>query len=283
MVHGTLRKAALTIGLLLAPGFHALAVDTVRIATEGSYAPFNFKNEAGDLEGFEIDMANEACKRTGLDCEYVLVAWEGVIAGLLANNYDVIMSGMSITEEREKTVAFSHPYVIRTVTFVTRKGTPFAGFETDVERLDLGGLDPEGMRVIDELRAALDGLTVGVQVSTPHERFMQEHLPDVTLKSYDTMDNMILDLQAERIDASYSTGLFLQPILADNPDLVLVGPAMAGGLLGRGQALAMRKEDEALHGKLDGAIREMIADGTLSSLSQKWFGMDVAPSEVASE
>lgn len=266
-----------TLGLAMLAGPLSAGAQTVRIATEGAYAPYNFTNAAGELEGYEIDMSREACARAGLDCEYVVTAWDGIVAGLQAKKFDAIMSGLSINDEREKIIAFSHPYLIRFVNFVTIEGTPFAAVPRTDTIVDLGRNGPEDEAEIAALREALEGLTVGVQIGTNHERVMRERFGRIDLRTYDIMDNMIFDLEAGRIDVGFTSATYLTGQLSRNPDLTVVGPDFQGGPLGRGQAFGLRKEDQEIADRLGAAIETMIADGTLSELSVKWFGDDFSP------
>src|SRR5919107_700784 len=84
--------------------------ESVKIATEGAYAPWNMQTAGGKLEGFEIDLANELCARMKVKCEVIAQDWDGIIPGLNAKKYDAIMAGMSITEERMKAINFSRSY-----------------------------------------------------------------------------------------------------------------------------------------------------------------------------
>ena len=80
---------------------------TVKIATEGAYAPWNFTGAGGKLEGFEIELANELCARMKVKCEVVAQDWDGIIPALNAKKYDAIMAGMNITDKRLEVVDFS--------------------------------------------------------------------------------------------------------------------------------------------------------------------------------
>src|SRR3990170_8693421 len=104
---------ALGLGLLassLALSGAAAQERTVKIATEGAYAPWNFTGAGGKLEGFEIDLANDLCGRMKVKCEIVAQDWNGIIPALNAKKYDAIMAGMSITDERLKVINFSNAY-----------------------------------------------------------------------------------------------------------------------------------------------------------------------------
>src|SRR3982751_4952215 len=97
------------LGTALALGGASAQEKTVKIATEGAYAPWNFTGAGGKLEGFEIDLANDLCARMKVKCEIVAQDWDGIIPALQAKKYDAIMAGMSITEERKKTIDFAGP------------------------------------------------------------------------------------------------------------------------------------------------------------------------------
>ena len=268
--------AVLTAGMSVGA---AAAADKITIATEGAYAPYNFKDSAGNLVGFEVDLAAELCTRMEIECEIVEQAWDGIIPSLVAKKYDAIMAGMSIKAEREKVISFSRYYAATPIRFAVPKDSDLAGFESSIDAITLDEVDDAEQAAIDELKAALDGKTVGVQASTTHESFMQEYMPDIDLKSYDTMDNMILDLQAGRIDAGYTAVTFLKPIVEKSGDIVEVGPDMTGGPLGQGVAVGLRQEDTELREKFSAAIDSTIADGTLSKLAVQWFGFDASAKE----
>ena len=104
---------ALGLGLLAASfaiGGAAAQEKTVKIATEGAYAPWNFTGAGGKLEGFEIDLANDLCARMKVKCEIVAQDWDGIIPALQAKKYDAIMAGMNITDKRLEVINFSHAY-----------------------------------------------------------------------------------------------------------------------------------------------------------------------------
>ena len=100
---------------------------SIRIGTEGAYPPWNNLNSAGELEGAEIDFGNEACARMGVDCEWVTQDWDGIIPALLQGKYDIIIAGMSITEERKEKVNFTNGYMTDGARFAVMKGSGLEG------------------------------------------------------------------------------------------------------------------------------------------------------------
>src|SRR3954463_531522 len=101
---------AAALGMLVAIGGATAQEKTVKIATEGAYAPWNFTGAGGKLEGYEIDLANELCGRMKVKCEIVAQDWDGIIPALQAKKYDAIMAGMTIPDKRLETINFSLPY-----------------------------------------------------------------------------------------------------------------------------------------------------------------------------
>ncbi len=98
----TVAALAMTAGLSMA--------QTVRLGTEGAYPPFNMIDDSGEVAGFEREVGDELCKRAALTCEWVTNEWDSIIPNLVSGNYDVIIAGMSITEERDKVIDFTQNY-----------------------------------------------------------------------------------------------------------------------------------------------------------------------------
>lgn len=256
----------------------AAAQETVRIASEGAYAPWNFTNANGELDGFEIELAHDLCARMEVTCELVPQAWDGIIPALQAGKYDAIMAGMSITEDRRKVIDFTRAYATTPAIFVTPKDSDLAGAGLAQERVDMDEVSEAEQAQIDALKEALDGLTVGVQTATIHENFLREHVGDgISISTYDTQENMDLDLESGRIDVGLADQSGWQPFLKgeSGAEYAPVGPALSGGIFGEGVGVGLRKDDE-LKEKFDQAIQEALDDGTVSALAEKWFGFDSA-------
>jgi octopine/nopaline transport system substrate-binding protein len=279
-----LKTITAAAALTLAVTGPAVAADwakgsTVRIATEGAYAPWNFTDSSGKLVGFELDLAADLCARMEVKCEVVQQAWEGIIPALEAGKYDAIMAGMSITEKRMEVIAFSRSYAATPAVFVVKSDGPFAGFKTDTDAVTMEELSAAETAAIDEVKKTFAGKTIGVQIATTHENFLNEVLgSDVTVKTYDTQENLDLDLQAGRVDAALAAMSYWKPLLeSDNgKGLEMVGPGFTGGPFGNGVGAGIRKEDQALADMFSKAIGEAITDGTASKLAVEWFGFDAS-------
>jgi len=261
----------------------ALAQDqdwsTIRIATEGAYAPWNFTDASGELVGFELDLARNLCERMEAECEIVAQAWDGIIPALQAGKYDAIMAGMSITDERKEVITFSRDYAATPAKFVVLKDSPMADFSTEMERINLAEVSDEEQAAVGQLVEQFRGMSIGVQTATTHENFLREYLgEEADIRTYDTQENLDLDLQAGRVDAALASMSYWVPLLEgdDGAEFTMVGPAMTGGPFGEGVGVGIRMEDQALADKFTAAIDEAIADGTVKELAEEWFGFDAS-------
>jgi octopine/nopaline transport system substrate-binding protein len=268
------------IGSALALGAASAQTKTVKIATEGAYAPWNFTGAGGKLEGFEIDLANDLCKRMNVTCEIVAQDWDGIIPALNAKKYDAIMAGMSITDERKKAIAFSSPYVNGPNGLLVAKDSPLAKMPGTGQAFNLTKDQAAAEKAIEAGKPLLKGKTVGVQGSTIHANFADKYLKGTAeIREYKTTEQHDLDLAAGRIDAVLADATAIMGTLEkpEFKDYVIVGPSISGGLLGEGVGVGLRKEDTELKKSFDDAIAAAIKDGTVKTLSLKWFKVDITP------
>ncbi len=271
----TLLTAIALTGTILASSAHA-EIKSVKIATEGAYAPYNFKDASGALVGFEIDLAKDLCSRMEVDCTVVEQAWDGIIPSLISGRYDAIMAAMSVKESREKVISFSSAYVATPIRFVTLSSNPLSKLETSLDSMTFDDVNEEEKDQLADLEKAIAGKKIGVQGSTTHSDFLREFMPDIEVAEYDKIDNMILDLAAGRVDLGLAAMSFLKPLM-DKPegaDLAVFGPGMTKGPFGKGVAVGIRQEDDELRNLFSKAIDESLADGVVSDLAVKWFGFD---------
>src|ERR1700683_4966125 len=222
---------ALADGLPFAPTAYAKDGKTVVIGMEGAYEPWNLTDSSGKIVGFEVDLANDVCKRAGLECKVIAQDWDGMIPGLKAGKFDVIMDGMSITDERKKEIDFSKPYAASPGSFLAPRDSPPAKAPAAGTLVNLDKDAAAGDAAIKGVQAALKGKTLGVQVSTTHANFASQYLKDIaTVKEYKTTDDRDLDLKSGRIDASLDD-LPTNMATASTPDaseLARVGAQLLG-------------------------------------------------------
>jgi octopine/nopaline transport system substrate-binding protein len=255
---------------------------TASIAFEGAYEPWNLTKPDGTIDGFEPELAKDICARAKIECKFIAQDWDGMMAGLAAGKFDIIMDALSITPDRQKVIDFSKPYANTPAVFAVNKKGPLANLAGTgtLLKLDISGEGPGGKEAIAALRKALTGKSIGIQTATVYSDFVYKNFKDVaTIREYKTSPEHDLDLIAGRIDAAfddatYFTSAFAKP---DNADLAFSGPEFGGQIWGPGEGLGIRKTDADLTAKFDAAIAAALADGTIKKLSLKWFKLDVSP------
>jgi octopine/nopaline transport system substrate-binding protein len=271
---------AVTLSILVAASGAAAQEKTVKIATEGAYAPWNFTGAGGKLEGFEIDLANDLCARMKVKCEIVAQDWDGIIPALQAKKYDAIMAGMTITDKRKEVINFSIPYADTPSVFLTATNSPLAKLPGTGQAFNLSTQQAAAEKAIEDLKPLLKGKSIGVQTSTIQANFADKYLKGTAeIREYKTTEQHDLDLAAGRIDAVFAgaaqvIGTLEKP---DFKDYAVAGPSLTGGLLGAGIAVGLRKDEVDLKKAFDEAIQGAIKDGTVQKLSMKWFKTNVTP------
>ncbi|HKT96173.1 MAG TPA: transporter substrate-binding domain-containing protein [Paraburkholderia sp.] len=271
--------AAAVIGAAISVSGVAQAKDwkTVTVALEGDYAPWNMTLPGGKMSGFEPELVTNLCARAQLKCNLVAQDWDGMIPGLQAGKFDVLMDAISITPEREKIIAFSKPYAATPATFAVTD-TKILPAKSPALKLDNDARS--NVPAVQALRTALKGKTIGIQSGTVYTRFINDNFKDVaSIRVYKTSQERDLDLSNGRIDTSFDDVTYYVAN-ADKKEAVPIttaGPQIGGPIWGPGEGLAFRKQDADLKAKFDAAITAALADGTVKKLSQKWFKTDVTP------
>lgn len=232
--------------LMLAAGALALTAgltqaEPLRMGTEGAYPPYNFVNDKGELDGFEVELGNALCKKIAAECTWVKNDWDSIIPNLVASNYDTIMAGMNITDERKKSIAFSDAYT----------PPPPSAYLAKTADADING-------------------TVAAQANTIQAGHVAE--TGATLVEFATGEESIAAVRNGEADAVFADKDFLAPFQKDsNGELVWV-TGQDNVSLGEGIGIGMRQSDTELKARFDKAIAEMKADGSLDALIGKWFG-----------
>jgi octopine/nopaline transport system substrate-binding protein len=277
------RLAAVAAALSMFGFMHtALAEDapkSITIATEGAYAPWNFTNADGKLDGLEIELANNLCERMKVKCTIIAQDWDGLIPSLKVGKFDVIMAGMFITPKRLETIDFTQPYAVDPGGFAVAKDSELGKLGVSAEKFNLDD-EAASKAAIEKLKPLLKGKVVGVQAATMMLDFVKKYFGDtVEIREYKTTEQHDLDLAAGRVDALFAQRTALAATLSkpEFADYTLAGPGFVGGLFGRGTGAGLRKEDTKLKEMLNAAIDGAIADGTIKRISEKWVKTDVTP------
>jgi len=229
----------------------------VGVAAE-PYPPFTAPDASGKWEGWEVEFMNAMCAEAKLECVLTPVAWDGIIPALTSKKIDMIISSMSITDERLKTIDFSDKYYNTPTGIIGTKGVEMNS-------------SPEGLK----------GKTLGVQVSTVHQAYAAKHFAPagVEVKEYQTQDEANNDLAAGRLDAVQADAIALKAFLATDQgkecceykgdvaeDVAVIGPGVGVGL---------RKGETELKDKINAAIKAIRDNGTYDTFSKKYFDFDI--------
>jgi cystine transport system substrate-binding protein len=224
---------------------------TLRIAMEGTYPPFNFKDaKTGQLAGYDVDVAKAVAAKLGLKPEFVTTEWSAILAGLAAGKYDLIVSQVGITAKREQAFDFSRPYTYSSPQLIVRRN------------------DSAAYRTLGDLK----GKTVGVGQGSVFEQ-QARAVPGIEVKSYPAAPENLQDLAFGRIDAALNDSLMVAYLLK-NSQLPIKAGARVGAVERMG--IPLRKGNPKFRGAVDKALADLQADGSLAAMSTKWFGTDAS-------
>ncbi len=251
--------------------------DKIRIGTEGAYPPWNSKNEAGKLIGFEVELAYTLCRYIGKQCTIVEQDWDGMIPALIMRKFDAIMAGMSITAERQKAISFSQGYADEVASLAVMKGSSLEGLDTPAG-INLTKPNSDAKKALKTLTTALAGKTVCVQTATIHQNFLDSgDVGKVNVRTYKTQDEVNLDLASGRCDAALAAAVaFSDYAEKSGKAVVLTGPTFSGGAFGNGVGVGIRKDDTELLNAFNKAIDKARKNGDISRIATKWFGFDAS-------
>jgi cystine transport system substrate-binding protein len=208
----------------------------LRIGCEGTYSPFCYQDEQGNLVGFDVDVAKAVAGKMGLKAEFTPSKWEGILAALDSGRFDVVFNQVTTSDERRKVYDFSQPYTFSGLQILVRK-----------DRVkDIKGPDD------------LAGKKVGVLLGTNHEQWLREHTK-ADVRTYE--DDAILN---DRLIVGAAEKIYGGNILPTGPLLYETR-----------QAAAVKKGNAELVAAIDQALQALTADGTMKKISETWFSLDV--------
>ena len=244
------------LALLCAPAFaDSYAViksrGTLNIGLEGTYPPFGYQDENGNLVGYDVEIARAVAERMGLKPNFIPAKWEGILAALDVGRFDIVANQVTMTPAREKVYDFSTPYTFSGLQLLVRK-----------DRLkDIKGPDD------------LAGKKVGVLLGTNHEQWLQANTPKAEIRTYEDDATRNQDLLVGRIDAVLNDRLIVGSVLK-----VYGGNLQPAGepLSHEREAIAVKKGNAELLAAINQAMASLLADGTFKRISEKWFTQDVS-------
>lgn len=227
--------------------------ETLKIATEGAYPPFNYVDSSNQLHGFDVDIANALCAQMKVECQIVAQDWEGIIPALLAKKYDAVVASMIATDERKKKIAFSNHYYRTPLSVAVAKDSDITDAQTDFK-----------------------GRTVGAQASSTQAIYAEDHYgpAGADVKFYPTLDEANSDLAAGRVDGVIADKF---PLLAWAESAGKDCCKIIGDVNGTtaDASIAVRQEDNALRERLNQALDAIVADGTYKKISSRYFAFDI--------
>ncbi|RXZ44800.1 transporter substrate-binding domain-containing protein [Crenobacter cavernae] len=252
-------KKSLVLLAALAVSTHAIAADlldtaksrgTLKIALEGSYPPFNFKDKNQQLTGFEVDFGRALAQRLKLKPEFVTGEWSGLLAGLQAGKFDVVLNQVSITDKRKEVFDFSVPYTVSSAQLIVRKN------------------ETRAFKSLEDLKGKKLGVGQGSNYAD-----MAKAVPGIEVKTYPGAPEYLQDLATGRLDAALNDNLMV-PFSIKESKLPVKAGAPVGGITQMGVPFA--RGNPKFKAAVDKAIGAMQADGSFKKISVKWFGIDVS-------
>lgn len=251
---------ALAVSFVLSTAAHAELLDavkqrgTLRVAIEGTYPPFNFK-EKGELAGFEVELAKALAGKMGVKAEFSTSEWSAMLAGLQANKYDVVVNQVGITDKRKEAFDFSEPYTISSPQLIVRKN------------------EKREFKSLADLKGKKLGLGQGTNFGD-----LAKAVGGIDVKTYPGSPEYLQDLALGRIDAALNDSLLI-PYIVKQTRLPLKAGAPVGELERSGIPFA--KGNPKFKAAVDKALADMKADGSFAKISMKWFERDVSKPPVA--
>ena len=229
----------------------------VLVGTEGTYRPFNFKDENDELTGYDIDVVKEIDKRLDdMEFDFIAAQWDSLFLGMESQKYDMIADQISKDAEREEKYSFSENSYFSSVTSLIVRD------------------DNDTITTMEDLEGKKVGVSVGTSFAKIFEKYNAEHDNAITIQYYEgNIVSVLQDIEAGRLDATINDKVIATENIKDlGLKLKTVGEPIA--VVPSYFVFRKGSEPEELRKKVDEALTEMKSDGTLSEISTKWFGED---------
>ncbi|MCX7710246.1 MAG: basic amino acid ABC transporter substrate-binding protein [Clostridia bacterium] len=225
--------------------------DVFRVGVDDVYPPMEFKDDKGATVGFDVDLANEIGKKLGKKVEFQSTQWDGIFTALKAEKFDCIISSVSVNEERLKEFEFTKPYIANAQVIIV-------------------GAKNTDIKSEKDLKDKKVGVQVGTTADESAEKFLKETKFD--LKKYEQIIQPFSDMKVGRLDA-----IIVDEVVAryyaktDNASFKVTGGRLTNEPIG----ICFKKGNTELRDKVQKAVDDLKADGTMKKLSEKWFGEDL--------
>ena len=245
--------------LLAAAASGAMAGDKViRFGVDPTFPPFESKTAQGKLVGFDIDLGNALCASLKARCEWVSNSFDGMIPALKAKKFDAILSAMYVNEKRLKEIAFTDKLYAGPSFLLARAGS-------------LAAADA----------AALKGKRIGVEQGSIQETFVKKHWEPqgVAVASYQSAEMVFQDLLMGRLDGVAVSAVMAQEVLLKQPKgkgYAFIGKRLSDpAIFGVGAAIGIRQGDDKLRQELNGAIANLLKNGSYQKIAARYFNFDI--------
>ena len=218
------------------------------IAIDATFVPMSFLNDQGKLDGFEVDLIKAVAKNAGFDYELVNVEWGGLFGGLITKKFDLVISSITILEERKNRMAFSIPYLQSGVAVLVRK---------DIQNVD-------NLEKLAEIKA-----TVGAQINTTSYYFLQKY-EGIKIKTYEKFGHAVIDLANKGNDAVVGDSVQVNYYFTKNNELTQSARFLGSRMTSEFYGIVLRKDDIELKQKIDASLTVLLQNGTIQKLHDKW-------------
>jgi len=226
-----------------------VSAGTLTVATEGTYRPFSFHDETGELVGFDVEIAEAVADKLDLEVKFQETQWDAIFAGLEAGRFDLIANQVSINPEREEKYLFSSPYTVSPGVIVVPE-------------------DDDSISSFDDL----EGKTTAQSLSSNWYQLAQDS--GATVEAVEGWAQAVSLLEQGRVDATINDNLtYLDYETTNGPTGLKIAAETDDPAL---NAFAFTKDKTALQAAVDEALADLRADGTLAQISEKYFGVDVS-------
>lgn len=224
---------------------------TITVAMEGTWSPWTYHDDNNDLVGYDVEVAQNIAKKLGVEAEFVEGAWDGLLAGLDAGRYDIMVNGVGVTEEREEKYNFSTPYAYNKTVVIVRD-------------------DYDEISSMEDLNGKKTANTISSNYATIAESY------GASVTGVDDLNQTIELLLSNRIDATLNAEVVFTDYMSVHPDAKIKIAAYSDEA--EEIAIPIRKGDDTatLLEAVNDALDEMAEDGTLTELSEKYFGTDIS-------
>lgn len=221
----------------------------ITIGLDDTFPPMEFRNDKNELVGFDIEFGEAIAKELGVEVKYVPSAWDGILPGLDAKRFDIVLSSMNVTDDRKKEVDFVEYFGAGQIVAV-KAGNPL------------------NIKSVDDLK----GKVVGVQMGSTGETAADSIEGTKEVKKYNTNTDVFNDMGLGRVDAAVIGEMVGQYYMTTKPGVFEV---VAEPFQVQPMGIAVRKGDTELREALEKTVQTLKDNGTLSDISDKWFGTDI--------